>query len=128
MSRIRGKDTSIELTVRKKIHAMGYRYRLHYGVPGKPDIAFPRYKIAVFINGCFWHMHGCNLSATPLTRTDFWVEKLGKNHERDLKNRRTLVNEGWDVITIWECQIERNPSEAITPLIQLLKSDRKSKS
>ena len=106
MSRIRSTDTSLELLVRKHLFARGYRYRIHFKLPGKPDIVFPRLKIAIFVNGCFWHFHGCRLSTIPKTRTDFWTEKLKKNKERDNRNIKELEKLGWNVITLWECSLE----------------------
>ncbi len=125
MSRIKSHDTSIELKVRRSIYSKGYRFRVRNSLPGKPDMIFPGKKIAVFVNGCFWHMHGCRLSATPATNTKFWVEKLGKNRERDLEVRRKLENDGWKVIVLWECEIEENIENAVGPLLLLLGDGRK---
>lgn len=111
MSRIRGKDTAPELKVRSMLHRMGYRFRLHVAnLPGKPDIVLPKYKTAIFVHGCFWHRHeGCRLAYTPKTRTDFWARKLSENVQRDKVNSAMLQELGWNVVTIWECEIESSP-------------------
>ncbi len=107
MSRVRSKDTKPEWTVRRLAHSMGYRYRLHDArLPGKPDLAFPARRKAIFVHGCFWHRHGkrCPLTRLPKSRLDFWRPKLERNHERDAINRRLLRAAGWQVLTVWECQ------------------------
>lgn len=105
MSKIKSKNTKLEMIVREYLFSHGLRYRIHYRVQGRPDIAFPKYKIAIFINGCFWHQHGCRLSVIPKTRTDFWQKKLSANRERDLKVQGFLTSEDWVVITLWECDL-----------------------
>ncbi len=105
MSKIKSKNTKLEMIVREYLFSHGLRYRIHYKVQGRPDIAFPKYKIAIFINGCFWHQHGCRLSVIPKTRTDFWQKKLSANRERDLKVQGFLTSEDWVVITLWECDL-----------------------
>jgi len=107
MSRIRGKDTKPELALRKALHALGLRYRLHgAGLPGKPDIVFPRYRTVVLVHGCFWHRHaGCNIATTPKSKTEFWQEKFKKNVERDARVVTQLQTMGWKVITVWECEL-----------------------
>jgi len=112
MSRIRGKDTKIELEVRRGLHALGFRYRLGgAGLPGRPDIVLPKYQTVVFVHGCFWHQHGCHLFRLPKTRTEFWKAKVDANRERDRRNERLLVEAGWNVETVWECQL-RGASDA----------------
>ena len=123
MSRIRSADTSLELKVRRYLYAEGYRYRTGFRLHGRPDIVFPRRKIAVFVNGCFWHMHGCRLSSIPSTRRDFWEAKLTGNKIRDRNNVVMLEKEGWKVVTIWECKIEESLEKAILPLLKLLKRE-----
>ena len=120
MSRIRSANTSLELKVRRYLHARGYGYRIGFHLHGKPDVVFPGKKIAVFVNGCFWHLHGCRLSTIPSTRREFWETKLTGNKIRDGKNLIMLEKEGWNVVTIWECEIEDNLELAISPLIKLL--------
>lgn len=120
MSRIRSNNTSIEIAVRKNLYSKGYRYRLNYPLFGKPDLVFPNMKIAVFVNGCFWHSHGCKLSTMPSTNTEFWKKKLGSSKERDAVVERKLIAEGWIVERIWECEIENDLEQAVAPLIDLL--------
>lgn len=104
MAGIRGKDTRLEVAIRKRLFAMGFRYRLHVtDLPGKPDLVFPRYHTVVFINGCFWHHHDCNLFRLPGTHTDFWKEKLEGNRRRDMRNIQQLLNQSWRIIILWEC-------------------------
>jgi DNA mismatch endonuclease Vsr len=123
MSRIRSADTSLEMKVRRYLYAEGYRYRTGFRLRGRPDIVFPGRKIAVFVNGCFWHMHGCRLSSIPSTRRDFWEAKLTGNKIRDMNNVVMLEKEGWKVVTIWECKIEDSLEKAILPLLKLLKRE-----
>lgn len=107
MSGIRGKNTKPEMLVRRLLHSMGYRYRLHAReLPGKPDIVFRRQRIAIFVHGCFWHQHsGCRLSRMPKSRVCFWQPKLEANKLRDQNNHIVLENNGWRVLTVWECQL-----------------------
>jgi len=109
MSRIRAKNTSPELIVRRVLHRMGYRFRLHVKtLPGKPDIVLPKYRTVIFVHGCFWHRHkGCKNCTTPTNRREFWVEKLNGNAVRDKLHQRALRKLGWKSITVWECQIEK---------------------
>lgn len=101
----RGKDTGPELAVRRLVHAMGYRYRLHRaGLPGRPDLVFGPRRKAVFVHGCFWHSHpGCPAATVPKTRAEYWVPKLARNRERDADAARRLNEQGWTVLTVWEC-------------------------
>lgn len=110
MRRIKGKDTKPEMLIRCGLHARGMRYRLHdRSLPGRPDLVFPKYHTAVFIHGCFWHVHGCGLSKFPATRQDFWQAKLSANALRDAKAVDALQAAGWRVLVIWECAL-RGPS------------------
>ena len=117
MSGIRGKDTSPELLIRKALFRQGFRYRLHYsGLPGKPDIVFPKHKAVIFINGCFWHGHGCHLFKWPKTRREFWKNKISGNVERDRRNLEKLHELGWRVLVVWECAVkgkQRLPEEEV---------------
>lgn len=107
MSRIRGKDTQPELALRKALHRQGFRYRLHgAGLPGKPDLVFPRYRTVVFVHGCFWHRHaGCKIASTPKSNTLFWVDKFQKNLARDERVTKALEEAGWKVLVVWECEL-----------------------
>ena len=106
MSRIRGKDTQPELAVRSLLHQMGYRFRLHRrDLPGTPDIVLPKYRTAVFVQGCYWHRHeGCRYAYTPKSRVAFWQKKFRENVERDQKAVKALKEMGWRVVIIWECE------------------------
>lgn len=124
MSRIRGKDTKPELLVRKALFTRGFRYRLHdKKLSGCPDIVLKKYKTAVFINGCFWHGHeGCRYFKVPKTRTDWWVAKINRNREKDLRNSDSLLREGWKVVSLWECELKSNTIEnTLSRLIKQLK-------
>lgn len=109
MSRVGGKNTTPEMVVRRVAHSLGLRFRLHRkDLPGTPDIVFPKWKIAIFVHGCFWHRHsGCAKASTPKSRTDFWQGKFDSNVQRDEKNARLLQDQGWSVLTIWECETKR---------------------
>ena len=106
MARVKGKNTKPELLVRHALHALGYRFRLHRGnLPGRPDIVLPKYRTAIFVHGCFWHRHpGCSKATTPKTRTDFWQDKFETNIARDRRNVVALEDDGWQVLTVWECE------------------------
>tara|TARA_Y100000589_G_scaffold260635_1_gene250600 strand:+ start:5477 stop:5845 length:369 start_codon:yes stop_codon:yes gene_type:complete len=106
MAAIKSKNTKPEIAVRKNLHALGYRFRLHRkDLPGKPDIVLPKYKTVIFVNGCFWHQHkGCKYSRLPKTNIDFWKRKLEGNTQRDKLKQSKLKDMGWKVINIWECQ------------------------
>lgn len=109
MSRVRGKDTKPEMAVRRLVHSMGFRYRLHRrDLPGAPDLVFPSRKKVIFIHGCFWHRHpdpDCKLARLPKSRLDFWKPKLDGNRQRDEANQARLRELGWGVFVVWECQI-----------------------
>ena len=116
MSRIKSTNTSLELRVRRYLHSRGIRYRIGFSLEGKPDIVFPGKRIAVFVNGCFWHAHGCSLSHIPSTRTEYWGPKLRRNRERDREVRAILSSTGWRVLAIWECDIRKDIGSALAPL------------
>lgn len=108
MSRIRGKNTAPELTVRRLLHSLGYRYRLHRrDLPGTPDIVFPSRRKAIFVNGCFWHAHGCRIGQPPKSRRGYWIAKFERNRCRDKKNLRDLRSLGWRALTLWQCQTRK---------------------
>ena len=106
MSRIRKTNTKPEMVVRRLVHGMGFRFRLHRrDLPGTPDLVFPRLRKVIFVHGCFWHQHSCRLGAKqPTANPDYWLPKLARNVERDHQARMTLVGAGWKVLVIWECQ------------------------
>ena len=108
MSGIRGKDTKPEMIVRRALHRAGFRYRLHVkDLPGKPDIVLPKYKTVIFVHGCFWHMHDCKYFKWPKTRTEFWKEKIEGNAQRDKIALKQLKDNGWNVLTVWECELRK---------------------
>ena len=110
MAAIKSKNTKPELTIRKNLYELGFRYRIHNkNIPGKPDISNVSKKIAIFVNGCFWHYHkNCKYSRLPKTRKEWWGKKLKQNRERDKKNYLKLKLDGWNVIVIWECDIKND--------------------
>lgn len=109
MSRVRSVDTKPELIVRRLVYSLGYRYRLHdKRILGKPDLVFWGKRKLIQINGCFWHRHQeCKLARLPKSHTDFWRKKLESNRTRDIKNLRILKEQGWKVLTIWECDLAK---------------------
>lgn len=107
MSRIKSKNTAIEIIVRKWLFSHGFRYRINVKeLPGSPDIVLKKYKCVIFVNGCFWHGHNCLDGHLPKTNKEFWKNKIKQNVERDSRNIKTLTNSGWHVITIWECELK----------------------
>lgn len=128
MSGIRGKNTKPELLVRKALHKRGFRYRLHCtGLPGKPDLCFPKHRAVIFVHGCFWHGHDCHLFKWPSTRPDFWRAKIARNREADATSREKLLAEGWRVGVVWECALKgrtRLPFDAVVDSLAIsLQSD-----
>jgi DNA mismatch endonuclease (patch repair protein) len=108
MSRIKSKNTKPEMMVRSFLHKNGFRYRLHVkNMPGRPDIVLPKYKTVIFINGCFWHGHNrCKYYNLPKTRTEWWLNKINTNIDNDAKAIKRLLDLGWKIITVWECEIK----------------------
>ncbi len=105
MASVRTKNTGPEWTVRRLLHANGFRYRLHAkSLPGKPDIVFPRRRKAIFIHGCFWHAHGCSKGRAPKSKLEYWGPKLAANTSRDDRNLAALAALGWDTLTVWQCE------------------------
>lgn len=124
MSQIKGKNTKPEMVVRKYIFSKGFRYRLHdKKLPGKPDIVLTRFRTVVFIHGCFWHGHeNCRYFKLPKTRSEWWRNKIERNKQADIQNKRTLENDGWKVITIFECQLKPDSrSKTLENLVNYLK-------
>lgn len=108
MGRIKGKDTKPEMKLRTVLHRLGYRYRLNQkNLPGKPDLVFAKYRTVIFVHGCFWHQHEqCREGRLPSSNLEYWKPKLEKNVLRDIRNKAMLESLGWQVITIWECELQ----------------------
>lgn len=124
MSRIRSKGTKPEMTVRRLLHSMGYRYRLHRrDLPGSPDLVFPKWRKAIFVHGCFWHQHpGCRISRQPKSNRDYWVPKLERNTARDAEHQAQLREMGWEVLVIWECEV-RSGASFVTKAADFLRAE-----
>jgi DNA mismatch endonuclease (patch repair protein) len=106
MATVHSKDTQPEMTVRRLVFSLGYRYRLHRkDLPGKPDLVFPRRKKAIFVHGCFWHKHDCKGFHFPKSNIDYWIPKLERNAARDIHNIALLERKEWDVLVLWECEL-----------------------
>lgn len=114
MARVKSKGMKPEMAVRRLLHGLGYRYRLHKSdLPGKPDMAFPSRRKVVFVNGCFWHNHtGCPRVRIPATNREYWVAKLERNQARDERNLALLAEQGWAAMTVWECELRDMPAAA----------------
>lgn len=130
MSGIRGKNTKPELQIRKALHRIGFRYSLHRkDLPGKPDIVLAKHNAVIFVHGCFWHKHDCNLFKMPSSRQEFWKSKLERNVAIDVRNNESLKNFGWRVAIIWECALKgkkrKNPDEIIAQCRKWLLSKKK---
>ncbi len=112
MARVRGRDTKPEMIVRRLLHRMGYRYRLHRkDLPGRPDIVFGKRRKVIFVHGCFWHRHddpACRLARLPKSRLEFWEPKLAANAERDARHQQALRKAGWGILVVWECQLRHS--------------------
>lgn len=127
MSRIRGKNTTPEILLRKELFAHGFRYRLHdKKLPGKPDIVFPKFKAVIFVHGCFWHGHNCSRFRMPESNLVYWSQKIKRNQTNDAKHRTRLRSQGWRVMTVWECTIANGSGygRAIKWLNRLLESQQ----
>jgi DNA mismatch endonuclease (patch repair protein) len=130
MQRIGPRDTRPELFVRRGLHRRGLRFRLHVlNLPGKPDLVFAKYNVAVFVHGCFWHGHDCDLSKTPATNLDFWRTKIRKNVQRDRHLTTQLHSLGWRVLVIWECAMRgpnrSDPAQLIEICARFIKRSKK---
>ena len=122
MSRIKGANTKPEILLRKRLFAEGFRYRINdKKLPGKPDIVLKKYRTIIFVNGCFWHGHqNCKYFVIPKTRMEFWMNKINGNIDRDLKNEEVLIELGWRVITVWECDLKSNIDQAFITVKNIL--------
>ncbi len=117
MSRVKGRDTEPELHVRRELHAAGLRYRLHrQDLPGRPDIALPALRTAIFVHGCFWHGHQCKRGRRPTSNSAFWTAKLDRNLQRDRSAIAALNQAGWTVTVIWECELEDSTKQLVADL------------
>mgnify|MGYP000862603405 CR=1 FL=1 len=118
MASVRQRDTGPEMRLRRALHRLGLRYRLHdRRLPGSPDLVFPRFKAVVFVHGCFWHVHkGCKFATEPASRKDFWREKFEANKKRDRRNYDSLLASGWRVLVVWECAIKFEKDEELNKL------------
>ena len=123
MSRIRSTNTKPEEIVRKYLFSHGFRYRKNdKRYPGKPDIVLPKYRTIIFVNGCFWHMHGCSRSRLPKSNQEYWRPKIERNIERDADAKKKLEVEGWKVIIIWECELKKKiANERLSRLCEQIK-------
>ena len=121
MSKVRGRDTAPEMTVRKMAHAMGYRYRLYRkDLPGHPDLVFSRLRKVILVHGCFWHAHeGCKLYRLPSSHREFWEAKFASNKSRDQRVRKALQELGWQVLVVWQCQT-KDPATLQNTLLHFL--------
>lgn len=122
MSRIKGKDTKPEIIVRKYLFKAGLRFRLHVKtLPGKPDIVLPKYKTVIFVHGCFWHGHeNCRCFVVPKTRTEWWLSKIERNKKSDEKHIVELNYAGWQIITLWECDLRNNRDKELKKVVEFL--------
>jgi len=118
MRAIRQKNTSPEIQIRRLLFAQGLRFRLHVkSLPGSPDIVLAKYKVAVFVHGCFWHGHACHLFKVPATRTEFWMDKIQSNCNRDVRDEAKLLSAGWRVLTVWECALKGKAKRSIDEIV-----------
>jgi len=118
MAGIKGKNTRPEMLVRQFLHGHGFRYRLHSkSLPGKPDIVLPKWKVAIFVHGCFWHRHaGCQYATTPTSNSERWQAKFSGNVARDRRNIADLVTAGWRVLVLWECGMKADREGTVVPV------------
>lgn len=118
MRQIKGKDTKPEVILRQELHRMGYRFRLHRAdLPGKPDIVLPKYRVAIYVNGCFWHGHSCQKGRRPKSNSEYWDAKLQRNRDRDKRIARECRELKWNRIVVWECELKR-PEHAARRIAQ----------
>ena len=122
MASVPQRNSKPEVTLRKELFRLGYRYRLHVkSLPGTPDIVLPKFRVSVFVHGCFWHRHArCKLATEPTSRRAFWMTKFSANVERDIRKRKELRKLGWASVVIWQCQIQRSVKEAAEKVVRKL--------
>ena len=121
MRAVHSEDTKPEVVVRRALFRAGLRYRLHRrDLPGTPDIYVLKYNVVIFVNGCFWHQHGCKFTSRPKTRSEFWNNKFDNNVARDVKTLQQLSNEGFRVAVVWECSLKKSPDRATERLVQFI--------
>jgi DNA mismatch endonuclease (patch repair protein) len=114
MAGIRSKNTTPELLIRRNLHRLGFRFRLHdKRLPGKPDLLLPKYKAVIFVHGCFWHGHDCSAFKWPATRAEFWRSKIERNRENDMRHVRELHEMGWRICIIWECSVRKSGGDIL---------------
>lgn len=130
MSHIRSKNSKPDEMVRKYLFSKGFRYRKNVkDLPGKPDIVLPKYKTVIFVNGCFWHKHDCPRFVWPSSNKEYWIPKIQKNAERDSENKRHLYELGWNVLTVWECQLKTGiTEETLKNLAEGIRNNQNNKS
>lgn len=127
MASIKGKDTKPEMLIRKALHALGFRYRLHVkALPGCPDMVLTKYKAVIMVNGCFWHGHDCRIHNKSKSRVSYWEDKIAKNKARDEQNKNRLHGLGWRVATIWECALFGKTKKPLNEALELIGSWLKS--
>lgn len=123
MSSVRTKDTKPELSLRRMLHRLGYRFRLHRkDLPGSPDIVFPARRKVIFVHGCYWHGHGCQWGKLPKSNQTYWLGKIRANQARDARNAADLQALGWGVLTIWQCELRRS-DDALRRAVDFLQPD-----
>ena len=129
MRSVRSKDTAPEKIVRTNLHRRGYRFRLHkHNLPGQPDIVLPKYRLAIFVNGCFWHQHhGCKKATIPKNNRVFWKKKLTRTIERDGQNLIDLQRQAWGTVVLWECEINTSIDDCIRRVVKKLECPRTSR-
>ena len=123
MSSVQSKNTKPEMLVRRALHKMGYRYRIHRrDLPGSPDLVFPGRKKAIFVHGCFWHGHGCKWGRLPKSKLDYWQPKIKANRKRDRRDLKALRDDGWCVKVVWACEL-REPEATLGKIAIFLEAD-----
>ena len=123
MASVGQRDTGAELALRRALHKIGLRYKLHdRALPGSPDLVFPRFNAVVFVHGCYWHSHGCYKSTVPKSRRAFWTRKFTANRERDERNLRLLEKNGWRALVVWECELKGKTAKSSSAIANTVKT------